>query len=424
MRIPVGFGMIRETLALQHYRLFVIGTLSSNVGQWVQRVAIGWLTWELTHSTTWLGIIAIVEAGPSIILGFFAGTVIDRVDQIKLLRLTQSFSLLYSSATAILTLTGLMNVWLLVGLTLLRGAVISFNRPTRMTVIYGLVGRELLPSALAMNSMIFNFSRFLGPAIGGVIIAGAGTGWSFAAAFVLFLPFNLALRAIDRARIAMPPAAPSGRSIWTETLDGLRYIIRHDGIRTQLALLVVISIFAKPLTDLLPGFAAEVFARGSSGLAWLLSFHGAGAMLGAVWISARGGLKGLTRVTLANILLMSVGLLLFTATDLFWLACPLVAVIGFAFIAQSVSNQTLIQSAIDSSLRGRVMSVYGMINQGVPSLGTMAMGAVAEHWGLRLPVAFGAVICIALFAWSWRMRQPMTHALEEAMPVELSTERV
>lgn len=422
MRVPVGFGMIRETLALQHYRLFVIGTLSSNVGQWVQRVAIGWLTWELTHSTTWLGIIAITEAGPSIVLGFFAGTVIDRVDQLKLLRITQSFSLLYSSAMAILTLTGAMNVWFLIALTLLRGAVISFNRPTRMTVIYGLVGRELLPSALAMNSMIFNFSRFLGPAIGGVIIAGASTGWTFAAAFVLFLPFNLALRAIDRARITMPPAAPSGRSIWAETIDGLHYIIRHDGIRTQLALLVVISIFAKPLTDLLPGFAAEVFGRGSSGLAWLLSFHGAGAMLGAVWMSARGGLKGLTRVTLANILLMSVGLLLFTATDWFWLACPLVSMIGFSFIAQSVSNQTLIQSAIDSSLRGRVMSVYGMINQGVPSLGTMAMGTAAEHLGLRLPVAFGATICVALFVWSWRMRQPMTHALEEAMPLKVSAE--
>ena len=244
MRMPVGFGMIRETLALRHYRLFVIGTLSSNVGQWVQRVAIGWLTWELTQSTTWLGVIAIVEAGPSILLGFVAGTVIDRVDQIKLLRITQSFSLLYSSVTAILTLTGFMNVWLLVILTLLRGAVIAFNRPTRMTVIYGLVGRDLLPSALAMNSMIFNFSRFLGPAIGGTIIAGAGTGWSFAAAFVLFLPFNLALRAIDRARIGMPPVARSGRSIWTETIDGLRYIMGHEGIRTQLALLVIISICA------------------------------------------------------------------------------------------------------------------------------------------------------------------------------------
>jgi predicted MFS family arabinose efflux permease len=418
MRMPVGFGMIRETLALRHYRLFVIGTLSSNVGQWVQRVAIGWLTWELTQSTTWLGVIAIVEAGPSILLGFFAGTVIDRVDQIKMLRVTQSFSLLYSSVTAVLTLTGFMNVWLLIILTLLRGAVISFNRPTRMTVIYGLVGRDLLPSALAMNSMIFNFSRFLGPAIGGTIIAGAGTGWSFAAAFVLFLPFNLALRAIDRARIGMPPVARSGRSIWTETIDGLRYIIGHEGIRTQLALLVIISICAKPLTDLLPGFAADVFARGSSGLAWLLSFHGAGAMIGAVWMSARGGLKGLTRVTLASILLMSVGLLLFTATNLFWLACPLAALIGFAFIVQSVSNQTLIQSAIDSNLRGRVMSVYGMVAQGVPSLGTLAMGTAAAQLGLRVPVAIGAVICVLLWGWSWRLRTSMAATLEDPAPAE------
>jgi predicted MFS family arabinose efflux permease len=335
-----------------------------------------------------------------------------------MLRVTQSFSLLYTSVTAVLTLTGFMNVWLLIILTLLRGAVISFNRPTRMTVIYGLVGRDLLPSALAMNSMIFNFSRFLGPAIGGTIIAGAGTGWSFAAAFVLFLPFNLALRAIDRARIGMPPVARSGRSIWTETIDGLRYIIGHEGIRTQLALLVIISICAKPLTDLLPGFAADVFARGSSGLAWLLSFHGAGAMIGAVWMSARGGLKGLTRVTLASILLMSVGLLLFTATNLFWLACPLAALIGFAFIVQSVSNQTLIQSAIDSNLRGRVMSVYGMVAQGVPSLGTLAMGTAAAQLGLRVPVAIGAVICVLLWGWSWRLRTSMAATLEDPAPAE------
>lgn len=421
MKIPVGFFMLRETLALRHYRLFVIGTMSSNIGMWIQRVAIGWLTWELTQSTTWLGATAIAEAAPTILLGFVAGTVIDRVDQLKLLRLTQSFSLLYAAAFAFFTLTGLMTIWLLVSLVLIRGVVISFARPTRMTVIFGLVGRELLPSALAMNSMIFNFSRFLGPAIGGVIIAGASTGWSFVAAFLLSLPINLALRAIDQARIVMPAPAHRGRSIWADTIDGIRYIVYHDGIRMQLALLVITSIFAKPLTDLLPGFAAQVFDRGSTGLAWLLSFHGAGAMLGAVWLSARGSLNGLTRVSLANILLMSIGLLLFVATDMFWIACPLAALIGFAFIAQNVSNQTLIQSAVDPGVRGRVLSVYGMIAQAVPSLGTMAMGAAAEHLGLRLPVAAGAVVCLALWAWSWRLRAPMAAALEGDAPMGIST---
>ena len=421
MRMPVGFGMLRETLALRPYRLFVIGTLSSNVGQWVQRIAIGWLTWELTQSTAWLGGIAIAEAAPTIALGFVAGTFVDRADQVKLLRVTQAFSLLYAAALAFFTLTQLIGIWLLVSLVLARGVVIAFSRPTRMTVIFGLVGREYIPAALAMNSMIFNFSRFLGPAVGGAIIASAGTGWSFVAAFLLFLPINLALRAIDQARITMPPAAAqAARSIWAETVEGIRYILGHDGIRMQLALLILTSICAKPLTDLFPGFAAGVFHRGSTGLAWLLSLHGAGAMLGAVWLSARSELKGLTRITLANILLMGIGLVLFCATTQFWIACPLAALLGFAFIVQSVSNQTLIQSAVHSSVRGRVLSVYGMISQGVPSLGTFTIGAAAAHWQLRLPVAIGGALCVALWAWSWRLRVPMAQSLEAEAPAGAS----
>lgn len=416
MKMPPGFGLLREALLLRHYRLYAVATMSSNVGLWVQRVSIGWLTWELTRSTTWLGVISMAEAAPLIVFGIVAGTLVDRADQIKLLRLTQFFSLLFAAALALFTLTGLINIWLLVGLVLLRGTVNSFARPTRMTVIYGLVGRDLLPTALAMNSMIFNASRFTGPALGGAIIAAASTGWSFATAFVLFLPLNLALRAIDQARITMPAGAGQ-RSIWAETIEGIRYIIDHQGIRTQLMLLIVTAICARPITDLLPGFAAQVFARGSSGLAWLLSFHGAGAMCGAIWMSSRGKLQGLTRITIANILLMAVGLLLFVATKQFWLACPMAALVGFAFIVQSVSNQTLIQSAIDSSLRGRVMSVYSMIAQGVPSLGTMTMGAAAAHWHLRLPVAIGAAICVVLWGWSWRIREPMAAALEHDAPL-------
>jgi predicted MFS family arabinose efflux permease len=416
MRMPVGIGMIRQTLALRNYRLYVIGNMTSNVGLWAQRVAIGWLTWELTQSTAWLGIMSIAESGPTIVLGLIAGTVVDRVDQFRLLRMTQSLSVLYSVLLAGFTLGGLMNIWLLMTLVLLRGIVVAFNRPTRMTVVYGLVGRDLLPSALAMNAMIFNSSRFLGPAIGGAIIAWFGTGWTFVAAAGMFLVFTVALRAMVVSDINLQPPPVVKRSMVTETVEGLRYIMRHEGIRTQLAILIVTSIFAKPLTDLLPGFAATVFERGSPGLAMLLSFHGAGAMMGALWMSARGELRGLTRITLSNIALMSLALILFIATDRFWFACPMAALIGFAFIVQSVSNQTLIQSAVDSSYRGRVLSIYGMINQGVPSLGTLAIGIAAERFELRLPVLIGALVCAALFLWTWHIRGPMTAALEDHVP--------
>ena len=416
MRIPIGFEILRQTLALRHYRLYVLGNVTSNLGMWTQRVAMGWLTWELTHSTTWLGINAVAEAGPSIVIGLFAGAIIDRVDQFKLLRLMQSYSLFYSAAFAVLTLTHVIDIWMLTGLVLLRGVVIAFYRPTRMTVIYGLVGREFLPSALALNSMIFNTSRFLGPAIGGTIIATAGTGWSFVFAFCLFTFMTAALRAIQRAGCTLPPVQSEHRSILRETIEGFRYIVHHDGIRTQLFLLIVTSVVAKPLTDLLPGFAAEVFDRGSTGLAWLLSFHGAGAMVGATWLTTRANLKGLTRITLAATLLMGVALLLFVSTPNFYLAASFVSLVGFAFIVQSISNQTLIQSAVEPHVRGRVMSMYGIISQGVPSLGTLTMGWIAAHYGLRIPVAIGAALCLALWTWSWRLRLPLAAALEAEPP--------
>lgn len=412
MRIPVGFEILRQTLTLRYYRLYVLGNVTSNLGMWTQRVAMAVLTWDLTHSTTWLGINAVAEAGPSILIGLFAGAVIDRVDQFKLLRLMQTYSLFYSAAFAILTLTHVIDIWMLTGLVSLRGIVIAFYRPTRMTVIYGLVGREFLPSALALNSMVFNTSRFLGPAIGGTIIATAGTGWSFVFAFVLFTFMTLALHEIRRAGLTMPPVQSEHRSILHESWEGLRYILGHEGIRTQLFLLIITSIVAKPLTDLLVGFANDVFHRGSTGLAILLSVHGIGALVGATWMTSRSSLIGLTRITLFNILLMGVALLAFVSSNNFFIAAPVVLLIGFAFIVQSISNQTLIQSAVEPAVRGRVMSMYGIISQGVPSLGTLTMGWIAAQWGLRMPVAVGAALCIALWAWGWRLRVPLAAALE------------
>jgi predicted MFS family arabinose efflux permease len=198
-----------------------------------------------------------------------------------------------------------------------------------------------------------------------------------------------------------------------ETIEGLRYTISHAGIRKQLTLLIGTSLFAKPVTDLMPGFAAQVFHMGPHGLALLLSAHGIGATSAGVWLASRDkGIKGMTAVTIRNVLFMAIGLLIFTSTDYFWIACPIVCWIGFTFITQGVTNQTLIQSAVDPALRGRVVSTYGLISQGVPSIGSFIMGAIAEHLGLRIPVAAGAVICLLLWATAFRERKSMAAALE------------
>jgi predicted MFS family arabinose efflux permease len=265
---------------------------------------------------------------------------------------------------------------------------------------------------LALNSTIFNTSRFIGPAIGGLILVAGGPKWTFVVGALMFFVFTLCLRAMN-----MPEVKPIPRerrpSVLIETIEGLRYTISHTGIRKQLTLLIGTSLFAKPVTDLMPGFAAQVFNMGPHGLAILLSAHGIGATTAGIWLAGRDkGVKGMTAVTIRNVLLMSIGLLIFTATDTFWIAVPVVCWIGFTFITQGVTNQTLIQSAVAPAFRGRVVSTYGLINQGVPSIGSFTMGILAEHFGLRIPVAAGAVVCVLLWATAFRQRKSMAAELE------------
>ena len=410
MKIPGGLRAIRQTFSNRNYRLYVIGNLSSTLGMWVQRVAIGWLTWELTHSPAWLGGIALAESLPTILFGFIAGTVVDRVDYFKLLRITQSMTLIYSISLAVLTFAGLTDIWVLLALTVFRGSVLAFSRPSRMTFVYTLVGRDLLPSAIATNSMIFNMSRFIGPAIGGAILAAGNAAWTFAFGAVMFFIFTLALAAMKVG--AAPPREPASTSMASETMAGLRYIMAHPGIRSQLALMMAISMLVKSMTDLFPGFAGDVFGEGPHGLALLYTLHGIGATIGGVWLTSRASLRGLTRINLANVMFMGIIVFLFAMTSVFWLACVIVTFIGVSFIVQGISNQTLVQSAVAPEFRGRVVSIYGLINQGVPAIGAITIGGLAEHFGLQLPVAAGAAICFFLGLVVWRRRDWMAKTLE------------
>ena len=410
MKIPGGLKSIRQTFANRNYRLYVIGNLSSTMGMWVQRVAIGWLTWDLTQSPAWLGGIAIAESAPTILLGFFAGTVVDRVDYFKMLRVTQSMTMIYSISLATLTFAGLTNIWVLLALTIFRGSLLAFSRPSRMTFVYALVGRDLLASAIATNSMIFNMSRFIGPAIGGAILASANAAWTFTFGAVMFFVFTIALASMKN--LTPPPREPKTTSVVSETMEGFRYIVAHPGIRSQLALMTAMSILVKPLTDLFPGFAAQVFSQGPQGLAMLFTCHGIGAMVGGLWLTSRATLKGLTTINLGNVIFSGFVVLLFSLTPIFWVGCILVAVIGFAFVVQGISNQTLVQSAVSPEFRGRVVSIYGLINQGVPAIGSITIGGLAEHYGLKWPVAAGATICLVLGLSIWRRRSFMAKTLE------------
>ncbi|MEE8560273.1 MAG: MFS transporter [Alphaproteobacteria bacterium] len=410
-----GFANIKRVLDNRNYRIFIGGNLCSNLGNWIQRVAVGWLTWQLTESAAWLGLITFADLFPTVLIGLIAGALVDRTDYLRMLKLTQTIAMTQAALLSLLTFADLITIELLCALTVLRGINTAFNRPARMSLIYRLVGRDTLSSAIALNAIIFNSARFVGPAAGGAIIVAGGVALAFACNALTFLVFLAALTFLRLPR--QEKKRKDGRSLLSEAADGVRYALSHPGIGPLLIILVVTALFARPFTELLPGFADQVFGRGVDGLALLISANGLGAMAAGLWLLQRGTIAGLATLVIANLLLMACALLAFIATDIFWVAMPFLVVAGFSLVMQGVSVQTLIQTAVAGELRGRVLAVYGIVARGCPAIGALMLGGLSEHFGLRLPLAGGAAVCLLLWMWAARLRPAMDRAFE-GEPVE------
>ena len=413
-------GGIARAFSNRNYRIWTAGNALSLLGTWVQVVAVKWLAWELTHSGTWLGLIAAAEFLPSIFAGPLGGVVADRVDRLNLTRICQVLIAVQALTLGALTLWGLMTPELLFLLTLFFGVVTAFNQPARLSLVASLVRREDIAAAVAVNSVLWNSARFIGPMIAGVLIVTVGPGWAILAkaATVLIFLFTITL-------IRLPPAPARAKDVGMlrEIAEGFSYVFRHEAIRSLLLLLVIGAVFARPFAELLPGFADAVFERGAGGLALLTSAIGLGAMAGGIWLGQRGRLTGQTRITVWNTLVLSLSLLMFTATGWFWLGMVSLAVAGFGMVVGGVTTQSLIQVATDPAVLGRVLSIYGLSFRAGPALGALIMGAASEALGLRLPVAAGAVICLLAWYWAHRRRHAIERALEAPAPPAAAPEQ-
>ncbi|MEE8085046.1 MAG: MFS transporter, partial [Alphaproteobacteria bacterium] len=186
----------------------------------------------------------------------------------------------------------------------------------------------------------------------------------------------------------------------------------HVGIGLGLVILLLTSLFVRPFTELLPGIASAVFQRGVNGYATLLAVHGIGAVAAGFWLAARGGVRGFTAIIVWSLLVVSISLIVFAAAGNFWVALPIMAITGGAFVVQGVAIQTLLQTTVATEFRGRVMASYGIVARGGPALGALAMGGISEFLGLLAPVAGGAVLCLCLWAWMVRRKRRIKEALE------------
>src|ERR1700757_2528192 len=418
LRFATGFGNVAAAFAHRNYRVYVSGNAVGLIGTWMQRVAVGWLAWTLTHSGAWLGILSMAEFFPVVFLSPLAGALADRRDRVGIIRVTQVAGSIEATLLAVLVYTGAITIELLFALTLLLGVFNAVAQPSRLALIPTLVDRAALPSALAINAIIFNSARFLGPAVAGIVIAKISVGAAFAVNAATYIAFLIAMTNL-RGIPALPVAAT--QSVLKASAEAYGYASRHPGIAPMLVLFTITTIGTRGFVELFPGFADSVFGRGPEGLATLTSTVGLGAICGAAWMLLRPAITGLTGLVLGNTLVISLAILAFTSTDRFLLALPCVFVAGAAMTITGVGAQTLIQAAVDIRMRGRIMALYGMIFRAGPALGAVMMGSLSERFGLRLPLAIGAIISCGFWAWTWLKQRRIAEPLkpDPAIPASI-----
>lgn len=398
------------------YALYSAGSAVSLVGMWMQRIAIGWLTWELTGSGLWLGIIAFADFFPVFLIGPLAGAAADRWDRLQVVKISQTISLVQATVLLVLTLAGHMTIGWLVALTAFQGVVVAFNQPARLALVPSLVTQADLTAAVALNAVIFNLARFVGPILAGFAIVASGVGAAFAANAASYVVFLLALA---RIRIAPTTArSPSRQGIATELADGIRYTVTHPGIAALLVLLIALGVGGRPLNELLPGFAAEVFRAGAVGFSIMASAIGAGAIVGGLWLGQSGRSTSLTWIALASAMVGALASIAAIATDALVVAVPALALFGLCMSTAGIAIQTAIQLATDPAMRGRVMGLYGLIFRGAPALGALAAGIASARFGLRWPVLVGAALVAAAALWVWSGRARINAALAASTPEE------
>ena len=402
--------LIALPLRNKNFGIYSIGSAFSLTGMWMERIAVGWLTWQLTESGFWLGVVAFADFFPVVLIAPFAGAAADRWDRLRVVKMSQFILLVQGGTLWALTASGHINVALIVALTAVHGIVVAFNQPARLALVPSLVPQADLGSAVAINSIIFNLARFIGPIFAGLAIVWSGVAAAFLVNTLSYVVFLLALARIHIAPGEAETAAT--RSFIADITDGIRYTATHPGIGTLFVLLIAIGIGGRPLTELLPGFADDVFLAGAGGLSSLASSGGAGAIFAGIWVGHRAHASNLMAVTLTTTLGMAVAAVLIIATDRLWLAVPAVVVYGFCMSAAGIASQTLVQLASARRMRGRVMGLYGLIFRGGPAIGALGAGILSVQLGLRWPVVIGAALLIVAWLWAYLIRDRIAAALK------------
>lgn len=379
-------------LRSKNFQLFFAGQGISLIGTWMTQLATIWLVYDLTNSPLMLGVVGFSSQIPSFFLAPFGGVFVDRFSRYHTLIGTQVLAMIQSLTLAALALTGVIQVWHIIALSLFQGFINALDAPARQAFVPELVEhREDLANAIAINSTMVNGARLIGPAIGGLLIAGVGTAYCF-------LIDGLSYIAVIAALLAMK--VKPWRNVVTDgnpiqkVKEGFVYAFSFPPIRAILLLSALVSLMGLQNTILVPVIAEQVLKGGAESLGFLMAASGVGALTGGIYLTTRQTILGIGKLIALAPAILGIGLIAFSLSRFLPLSLFTMLFVGLGTILQIAASNTFLQTIVEDDKRGRLMSLYTMSFLGMIPVGNLLGGFLASHIGAPNTLIIDGIVCI------------------------------
>ncbi|WP_324675834.1 MFS transporter [Hymenobacter sp. GOD-10R] len=378
----------------RNYRLFFAGQSLSLLGTWMQKTAVSWVIYSLTHSKFMLGVSVFATLFPAAMFSFLGGGVADRYQRYRVLLLTQVLSMVQALLLTLLVFFRPNGVWGIVALSVVLGIINAFDVPVRQSLVPELVDdKQDLPNALALNSAMVTLAQLLGPAFAGFALEKLGAVACFglnAVSFVAVIGSLLSLK--------LPAYVPKPRtkSMLEELQEGLHYVAATPAVRHIIVMLMLISLFVLPFTTLLPVYAKDIFHGNATTFGMLEGAVGLGAFIGAFFLASRQPGTNLKKLLAVNTFILGVGLLVYSHMSWYVLALLSLVFGAFGMVTQLTISNTLLQTTVPLALRGRVLSLYVLAYAGLLPLGSLLVGAVSQRIGVQNTVLAEGIMAVLI----------------------------
>ncbi len=376
----------------RNYRLYFTGQSISLIGTWMQKTAVSWVVYSLTHSKFMLGVTLFATMFPSFLFSSLGGVISDRYNRYKVLLATQVISMIQAVLLTLLIFLGHYNVTEIIALSVLLGVVNAFDVPARQSLVYDMVDdKKDLPNALALNSSMVNLSRLIGPGIAGLAIEKLGNTICFGLNAVSFIAV---IGSLLMMKLPVYIAKPHTKNVIAELKEGLQYLKHSPMISFIISMLAFMSLLVLPFSTLIPVYAKDIFHGTAATFGIIDSVIGLGAFTGAIFLASLKPGHNLHKILAINTIVFGVGLLLFSHAGNYFLALIFIGTGAFGMMSQVTITNTLVQTSVIPSMRGRVISLYAMAFFGMQPLGGLLVGFVSQRIGVQDTVLAEGVIAV------------------------------